>query len=434
MSGDVARLHPCPICANDLEELGRSVPVGGAMEWRCSACSAIGLSEASLTEEGRRWVARLAHGGASSRTCPICGDPLEKRRRDALEIERCDGCRHLVLDASSAAEAPARAAREAFYLFSLPERSLRSVLGTVGATTRELTHVLVPPLLRRTRLWQSAVERSLRILAEGVGRVQGGSPDATSNEFARLAVGSVVDTAALVVFHVSPLWILAAVSDVAQGSRRYLDEVVRELKARGALSREENVEGIDQLLAVLERTSSGLHADVDKPPLSVPELRRTVARVREDLGRSEESRTGLQKEAREIAAELEEVSEREGRSIAEVSNAVAIGAVSSARMAGRAAAAGLDVATRIVVEQGWRPYRAQLAAVKEIGYARYVGRTARPIARAIAANFDPREDTVTAQILSGRLWRRAITILRERRRKGPRAPGATPEGSPPPSA
>lgn len=304
----------------------------------------------------------------------------------------------------------ARGARDPLFALTVPERTVRSVLGTAGHAAREITHVLVPPAVRETRFWTAAIERSLAILAEEVGRVPAREAKKKEQDLARLAVGSVVDTAALLVFHVSPLWLLAVVQDVAKGSRRYLDEVVQELRARGALVEDVQVEGVDHLLAVLERASGRLQSGVDRPPLSVAELRASVEEIRGAL--AERPVHGVAEEAHAIGAELEEVSRREGRSLREISNAVALHAVHHARFAGKAASAGVGAARRLVVEEGWNPYREQLREVRRLGFGRYLANAAAPLGDALAANFDPCTDTLTAQLVSGRLWRAALRRLR----------------------
>ena len=57
------------------------------------------------------------------------------------------------------------------YLLSLPERFLRSALGVSAGVARELGEVVLPPAVRRTRLYQNMVDATLRFVIEQVGRV-----------------------------------------------------------------------------------------------------------------------------------------------------------------------------------------------------------------------------------------------------------------------
>lgn len=397
----------CPGCRGTLEPLQAGRHSRG---WRCGACGVVCLRESDLSPEGKEKLAQFRDRAASQRLCPGCSAPMTTVAQGLVEIERCRPCGMIAFDPGETLDPKRSGSFDALFALSIPERAIRSLVGTAGATARELTHVLVPPVVRGTRFWNAAIERSLKILSEGVGNVKSRSAAPQEVDVARMAVGSVVDTAALVVFHVSPLWLLAAVHDVAKGSRRYLDEVVEELKDRGALAREEHIEGIDHLLTVLEKTSGELQSDVDLPPLSVKDLRASLERVRETVVSSPEGEA--QAKARDLARELEAVSKREGRSLREISNAISVRAVSGAKLAGVAAVAGVDVARRILVEEGWRPYFEQLAAVRRQGFSQYLADAARPIAEAVEHNFNPQTDTLTAQLVSGRLWKRALSTLR----------------------
>jgi hypothetical protein len=400
-------LGPCPSCGSGFEPLA---PGEGD---RCSKCGSVLLRDADLPATARERVAGFVLSGTRSRECPACPGKLRRHRHGSLEIERCESCWALFLEPGEALPRESAARAKALFALSLPERAVRTLLGSAGAAAREISSVLVPPAVRQTRFWSSAVDRSLKLLAEGIGRVPAKDADSATVDVARMAVGSVVDTAALLLLHVSPLWLLAVVHDLAKGSRRYLDEVVLDLKARGILSKDESVEGVDQLLSVLERTSRQLHADVDLPPLSVAELRRSAERIRESIAPEDaaEAPPPIPPDAARLAAELEDASRREGRSLQEISSAVVVGAMSGARLAGHAARSGVDVAGRLLVERGWKPYLEQLRVVRRVGFSRYLAAAAKPIAAGVARSFDPASDTLTAQLVSGRLWRQAIELL-----------------------
>ncbi|HKE00557.1 MAG TPA: zf-TFIIB domain-containing protein [Planctomycetota bacterium] len=399
----------CPACGGALAK------VHGAPGARCAACGALVLRARELPPKSREKIRSLRATRRRALPCADCGGAMRTLRDDEVEIARCESCGSVLLDPGAALPGATDFARErALFALSLPERSVRALLGTAGATARELTHVLVPPALRQTRFWSAAIERSLKLLAEGVGRVPGKKADAPV-DVARMAVGSVVDTAALVFLQFSPLWLLAVVHDVAKGSRAYLDEVVGELKQKGLLAHDEQVEGVDHLLGVLERTSGRLQADVDLPPLSLPDLRASVEGIREAV--KTRGAAEIEKEAKAVAVELERTSKAEGRSVLEVSNAVALSLADHARRAGRTARIGVDVAARLFVERGWKPYLEQLDEVRRIGFARYLADAVGPIGEGIARSFDPSSGTVTEGLVSGKLWRQAVEILRKRKPK-----------------
>ena len=59
------------------------------------------------------------------------------------------------------------------YLFSLPERLVRSVLGLSAGVAREVGEVALPDSVRQSRLYQNLVDATLRYLIEQVGGVEG---------------------------------------------------------------------------------------------------------------------------------------------------------------------------------------------------------------------------------------------------------------------
>ena len=62
------------------------------------------------------------------------------------------------------------------YLLSLPERVVRSMSGLSAGLLRELSEVVLPRAVRRTRLYTELVENTLRFLIENVGQVEGQYP------------------------------------------------------------------------------------------------------------------------------------------------------------------------------------------------------------------------------------------------------------------
>lgn len=63
------------------------------------------------------------------------------------------------------------------YLLSLPERVLRSASALAGGLLWELGDVALPAAIRRTRLYRTMVEATLRFLIEELGQVEGVFPE-----------------------------------------------------------------------------------------------------------------------------------------------------------------------------------------------------------------------------------------------------------------
>ena len=158
----------------------------------------------------------------------------------------------------------------AAFVLSLPERLVRSLVAVVGGTIHESAQFVLPRLVRRSRLYEASAKNLLRISIELVGGVEAAAPSGDEPGARVLAVrkgaGNVVELGSIAAFGFSPLWLLAAASDVAHGSRVYLDSLVDELKAADVLAPDAEFESVDQLLSAFEGGSGTAARLIDIPP------------------------------------------------------------------------------------------------------------------------------------------------------------------------
>src|SRR5215813_11971656 len=130
--------------------------------------------------------------------------------------------------------------RRSQYLLSLPERVLRSVSALAAGLVREIGNVTLPKGVRRTKLYQTMVESTLRFLIEQVGQVEGTYPaegKLAQNFLLQRTVGDGIDLAGLAAFHASPVWVLAALADISGAGRQLMEEITASLKDEGLLDR-----------------------------------------------------------------------------------------------------------------------------------------------------------------------------------------------------
>jgi hypothetical protein len=273
------------------------------------------------------------------------------------------------------------------FLLSLPERVVRAAAAIAGGAVHETAELVLPRLVRRSRLYEASAKNLLRVAIELVGGVEGAGPpqepDAPpAGQLAlRKGAGNVVEFGSIAAFGFSPLWLLAAASDVAHGSRVYLAELAVELKRAGVLPDEVEVGSIDELLAVLERGTGGTARLIDVPPLELAELRRSVAELR-----AEADALPAPGELAALFEALRGTARAEDRSLLEVSSGVGLAFVLSARTLSR---------DRLVVpyREDWRPLRRE-------GFAAYARRVARPYREAVAAHLDADRPTWTDKLVA----------------------------------
>ena len=269
------------------------------------------------------------------------------------------------------------------YMLSLPERVARATIALASGAVYETSNVALPRVLRESKLYQVTIDRLLRILIEWVGDVRDVYQDEVTpveELAARKFTGNVLEVASIFAVGFSPLWLLAAASDVMGGSKTYLRALVAELEAAGQLPRDTDVSTYDDLLGRLE-TGSGVLADaIDVPPMSLREARASFESLRQqasDLPPPEALASLFQ--------EMQATARREGRSLADVSAALGLAA----------AKAGVEMGSVHVFDF----YRDALGAIREEGLLRFLRRAASPYVSRAGRHFDPRAGTYTERFL-----------------------------------
>jgi hypothetical protein len=273
----------------------------------------------------------------------------------------------------------------------------------IAGAVFETAQLALPRLVRRSRLYEATAKNLLRIAIELVGAVEA-APSAsqtapvdaatppkgrtisagaelTSGELAkRKAAGNVVELGSIAAFGFSPLWLLAAASDIARGSRVYLNALVEELKRAELLGEEVEVGSVDELLAALESSSGRTARLIDIPPLELAELRATLAELRADA-----DQLPSQSELAALFRALRRTAERENRPLLEVSQGVGLAFLLSAR----------EVSRRHLVV----PYREDWQPLRREGFAAYARRVSGPYRDAVGRHFDPAAPTWTERLI-----------------------------------
>jgi hypothetical protein len=275
-----------------------------------------------------------------------------------------------------------------YYPASLPERGLRAGAAVAGGLLQETSEVLLPRALRGSRVYQATVGRLLRIVVELIGGVEmPAAADAIpAGELAlRKTAGNAIELVGLVGFGASPLWVLAAISDLTGGTRAYLQALVGELRRSGVLGAETHVRSAEELLGILER-STGVASDVvDVPPLDVAALRTSWEALRASVQGGWHPDPG---ELAAIFADLQRVARAEGSSLLTLSGLLAAGALR----------AGGQLGTTHILDY----YRETLRRIAEEGLPRYLWRITRPYLAAVGRQLDPRRPSYTERWLARR--------------------------------
>ena len=178
-----------------------------------------------------------------------------------------------------------RSRRSRAFLISIPERVFRAGAALLGGSIHETGALLLPRLVRRSKLYEATAANLLRITVELVGGVEG-APTARGEDVGKIAVrkgaGNVVELGSIAAFGFSPLWLLAGASDVLRGSRVYLEALVEELRRAHLVRDDLDVSSVDELLDALERGSGRTAGLIDMPPVELEGLRTSLKELRAD--------------------------------------------------------------------------------------------------------------------------------------------------------
>ncbi|HKY21806.1 MAG TPA: hypothetical protein VJM31_11380 [Vicinamibacterales bacterium] len=292
------------------------------------------------------------------------------------------------------------------YLFSLPERLVRSTLGLGAGAAREVGEVALPAAIRRSQLYKNLVDATLRFVIEKVGGVEGvyAAGDALPDNFlARRTAGNAVEILGVVAFRASPVWVLAALADVCGAGRHLIPEMADTLKEHGLLEKDAQFSSVDQLLDGLERTSTRLAATINTPPLDVAGLREEWNAIKREAGAMPVASLPSRDAIAAMWTELKAESIRQDRSIFELSSTMAVSAVRAiperARWFYASARAGAARTGEIVAVALLDHYSQTLAEMRRTGYAAFAARQVRPYVRAAVDQFSPKRRTLTERLL-----------------------------------
>jgi hypothetical protein len=269
------------------------------------------------------------------------------------------------------------------YIISLPERLLRALAAGLGGAVYEVSLLLLPGWVRRSRFYQATVARLLRIIVELVGGVPGTFP-AEGMPVRQLAIrkaaGNAVELVSFVAVGWSPVWLLAAAADVAGGTQAYLRLLVEDLKSAGALSPDAEVDSVGELLTALEHSLGQAADTVDMPPMNLEDMRQSWR----ELQCNASQLPGPRRLAR-IYRDLQAVAHQERQSIYTTSSLIAVGAVRT----------GVKMGNLHVFDY----YRQALDTIAARGLTSYIQDASDPYRRTVLHHLDPGNRTYTERLL-----------------------------------
>ena len=308
-------------------------------------------------------------------------------------------------DTADHIEPPHRSVLEQLlYGLSVPERVVRGAVGLTAGAVKEAAEFLVPRAFQDSKSYEVMIRNSLNFLLTNVSGVSTGqTTDAETQHagqfVARKAVGNFIDLAGMATLHLSPLWMLAMVSDVAYGSKVYLNELATELKTRGLIHENSSVQNIDEMLSAVQQASGSAAGMLDQPPLSVAGLRQSLQETRVALQQIDPTQLIPEAEIHRYWNDLKATAQNEQASLWETSAAIAMQSVDTAVDLTHGTLVGVITAARLLDRSLIGHYRQALSALNEKGLYQTVSDSYRPYVSAVWQNFSPQKKSWTETLL-----------------------------------
>jgi hypothetical protein len=329
------------------------------------------------------------------------------------------------------------------YSLSLPERAVRGTTAIVSGLVGESAQLLIPGAFQDSRTYKTFVSQMLDFLAKDVGGVRKPSPGADNpaepsgenvqveNFVARKTVANFIDLAGLATIHVSPLMILAIVSDVAYGSKAYLQELAGELRKQGVIDERSTINGVQDLLDSIGHATGTTAQSMDLAPLTVEEVRKSLAQTAEAVRQIDVRKALPQAEVRRLWDDMKSVSEQQQVTLFQIGSAMAMYSLNQAANLGKGAVASVQVAGQLFDRRILEHYRTGLSEINNKGIYGLLAESSQPYFDAVWNNFSTRRPTLTEGLLHGKLTARLWSGVKGLFGKPPGEPPVSSDPNPP---
>ena len=401
----------CPNCRVLLQPLG-----GEPNVLLCEKCRGRFLRNQTSLESVPEQLVKVGEDGIDPIACPDCLSPMDVIENEPNQRFLCAACHGVWIDATAteviatptteliAVDAPVEASsfiNSILYGVSLPERIVRTAVGVTAGSAREAAKLLIPVSFQSSKSYEVAVKNSLDFLTETVGGFESETSEAADagEHIAKKAVGNFVDIAGMAALHVSPMWVMAAVSDIAYGSNEYIKEVAIELEKQGIIDEASTIHNVDEFLAAIQNTSGKVASSIDKPPLSVDEFRAFVRETRATVSNADIRKVLPENEIRQYWSSLNEVARKEHITMFEAATAVAMHTAQQTSNVAVGATTGFRVAGGLLHRNVIRHYQDSLKTINERGFLVVLRETYAPFAGFIWNNFSGKRRSWTESLI-----------------------------------
>ena len=278
------------------------------------------------------------------------------------------------------------------YSISLPERAIRSTAAIVGGIAQQSATLLVPSAFQDSKTYKTFVKQMLDMVAHDIGgaeRADGEETPDTQVEgyVAKKTVGTFVDLAGMATLHVSPMTILAVMSDVAYGSNVYLRQLGDELKREGVIDADSTIDHAADLLEAIGSASGKATDRFDKPPLSLDGLRETIEEAQASVGTIDATKIIPQAEIKRMWSEMQDMADSQDVDLIDVSSAMTMYTLNQVATVSKGALTTIRVTGNLLDEHLFDHYWQGLQRINDEGIWQIFASSSQPYIEAVWMNF-----------------------------------------------
>jgi hypothetical protein len=291
------------------------------------------------------------------------------------------------------------------YLFSRPERTIRSLAAVSGGATLLLSETIIPKSIHQSTLYRVTLGDFQQFLIENVAQMNHEllanvpTRQLEANFVPRRMVGSAVDAAGLLWIRLSPLWVFAIASDAAAGSQVFLQRLVAQLKANEVLPPDAQIDSLTELLAAMQTAAQQSAQAVNAPPLAYEEVAQTAVELRDSYGRLFTNTHNLLFRMDSLWSQMEEVAAAEGTSTAHISGIMTLDLVQWSKKGANSAIAVGQTGVELLDEHILSSYAHTLQQLSQEGLANYLNRMLTPFAESAINHYAPDKTSWTERVL-----------------------------------
>ena len=302
------------------------------------------------------------------------------------------------------------------YTLSLPERAIRSTAAIVGGIAQQSAELLVPSAFQDSKTYKTFVKQMFDMVVHDIGgtkRAEGEvAPDKDAQVegyVAKKTVSTFVDLAGMATLHVSPMTILAVMSDVAYGSNVYLKQLADELKREGVIDTDSTIDHAADLLKAVSDASGKAADRFDRPPLSLDGLKETIEETQTSVGTIDPTKIIPQAEIKRLWGEMQEMADEQDVDLIDVSSAMTMYTLNQVATVSKGALTTIRVTGELLDEHLFEHYWKGLEHIHDEGIWQTFANSSQPYVEAVWMNFSTEKETITDDVVSGRLLSRSWT-------------------------